>query len=86
MKLKSEFIAHSYGGESLLVPTAEADFSGLVQGNRSFGAILSYLETDITEQEVVERMSERFDAPREVLAADVAKVLKSLREIGALDE
>ena len=86
MRLNEQFIVHLSDGESLLVPTADAPFSGLVQGNKSVGAILELLGTDITEVELIDRMEARFDAPREVLEQDVASTLKQLREIGAIDE
>lgn len=86
MKLNREFLTHTYGDESLLVPTSEAGFSGLIQGNKTLGVILELLANDTTEQEIVDRMYARFEAPREVIAEDVANVLQSLRQIGALDE
>lgn len=42
MRLNEQFIVHISDGESLLVPTADAPFSGLVQGNKSVGAIWSF--------------------------------------------
>ena len=37
MKLNKEFITHDTGGESLLVPTGGAGWSGLVKGNTGSG-------------------------------------------------
>lgn len=86
MKLKKEFITHDTGKESLLVPTGNADFSGLVRGNKTLGAILALLKEDTTEEAIVAAMKERFDAPEDVIARDVKKALAELRKIGALDE
>lgn len=86
MKLKKEFITHDTGKESLLVPTGSADFSGLVRGNKTLGAILALLKEDTTEEAIVAAMKERFDAPEDVIARDVKKALAELRKIGALDE
>ena len=86
VKLKSEFLSHNYGGESLLVPTANAVFSGIVKGNDTFGAIVECLKTDTTEDEITDTLLSRFDAPREVVAADVARAVSELRRIGAIDE
>lgn len=44
------------------------------------------LKEDTTEEAIVERMLEKYDAPRERIATDVAKILAKLRGIGALDE
>ena len=86
MKLKSEFITHSTENESLLVPTGTAGWSGLVKGNKTLGAILALLKTDTTEEAILAAMKTRFDAPKDVIAADVKKALENLRRIGALDE
>ena len=86
MKLKKEFIAQNIGNESLLVPTGEADFAGLVKGNKTMGVILELLQKDTSEAEIVAAMKARFDAPEEIIFRDVRKVLSELRRIGALYE
>ena len=86
MKLKKDFIARNTATESLLVPTGTAGFSGMVKGNKTLGAILELLKTDTTEEAVVDAMKARFDAPKDVIAADVRKAVAELRKIGALDE
>ena len=85
MKLKKEFITHDTKEESLLVPTGNAGFSGLVKGNRTFGAILALLKEDTTEEAVVAAMKQRFDAPEEIIARDVKKALAELCKIEAID-
>ncbi len=86
MKLRKEFITHSTGSDSLLVPTGGAGWAGLVKGNKTLGAILELLKTDTSEVEIIKAMCARFDAPETVIAADVQKALTELRKIGALDE
>ena len=85
MKLKKEFITYDTGSESLLVPTGSAEFSGLVKGNRTLGAILDLLKEDTSEAAVIAAMRARFDAPEEIIAGDVRKALSELQKIGALD-
>ena len=86
MKLKKDFITHDTGTESMLVPTGKAAFSGLVRGNRTFGAIVELLKEDTSEAEVIAAMKARYDAPEEIIARDVRKILTELREIGAIEE
>lgn len=86
MKLKKEFIVHHTRGESLLVPTAAAGFSGLVKGNKTLGAILDLLKHDTTEAELLEAMKARFNAPEDVIAKDINTALTELRTIGAIEE
>ena len=78
MKLNRNFISHNTEGESLLVPTGNAAFSGLVRGNKTLGAILDLLKTDTTEEAVI--------ADEELITRDVRRALAELRNIGALDE
>ncbi len=86
MKLKKEFLYHDAGGEALLVPTGKAEFSGVVRGNRTLGAILELLQEETDEEKIITAMKERFEAPAGAVEKDVARVLAGLREIGALDE
>lgn len=86
MKLKREFIIHETKNETILVPTGDAEFSGIVRGNRTLDIILDLLKQDTDEAAIIAAMKDRFDAPEEVIAADVKKALSELRKIGALDE
>lgn len=86
MKLNKEFLPHNSGNESLLVPSGNAPFSGIVRGNKTLGVVLELLKTDTTEEEIIEKMAARFDAPEETIRKDVEKTLSELKKIGALDE
>ncbi len=85
MKLKKEFIIHESGNETMLVATGKAKFSGLVKGNKMLGEILSLLKDDTTEEEVVRKMREKFEAPEGKIEEDVHKVVTELKGIGALE-
>lgn len=84
MKLKNEFIYHDTGSESILVPVGNADFSGVVRGNETLGVILKLLQHETTEAEIVAAMCEKYDAPKEMITADVRKALDELLKIGAI--
>ncbi len=86
MKLNKEFLLHNTNNESILVPTGNAEFSGVVRGNTTLGAVLELLTSEITEGELIAKMDSRYDAPAETIEKDVKKVLQELRKIGALDE
>ena len=86
MKLSKNFILHSANGETMLVPTGKAKFSGIVRGNKTLGAVLELLREETTEDAVVAAMKARFDAPDDVIVRDVGKVLGELRKIGAVEE
>ena len=86
MKLKKEFLVHSTGGETLLVPAGNASFSGVVRGNLTFGAILEALKEETDEAGIASALKEQFEAPEGAVEKDVAAVIAQLRKIGALDE
>lgn len=85
MKLKKEFVTHTADGETLLMATGNAAFTGVVKGNKTFAAILELLAEDTTEEAIVGAMGQRFEAPADVIAADVKKAVAQLRQIGAID-
>ena len=70
----------------MLVPTAEANFKGLVQGNKTLGAILELLKEDTTEVEIISALKEKYDAPDGAIEQGVNRAVAELRKIGALDE
>ena len=86
MKLNKDFILHAADGETILVPTGNANFSGIVRGNKTLGAVLELLREETSEKDIVAAMKKRFDAPEDVIARDVKKALDGLRQIGAIDE
>ncbi len=87
MRLKEGFIVHQSKNETVLVPTGESGVFGIVKGNATFGNILSKLESDISEDDLIAALAELYDdAPQEVLIRDVRRALDELRSIGALEE
>ena len=85
MKLNKDFLLHNIGEETVLVPTGKAEFSGIVRGNKTLGAVLELLKTDTTEAQIVKDMCAQFDAPQDVIEQDVRRVIDELSKIGALD-
>lgn len=85
MKLNRDYLVHTIGEETLLVPTGKASFSGMVRGNQTFGTVLALLQTETTEEALIAAMKERFLAPEGLIEQDVREALARLREIGAID-
>lgn len=85
MKLKNSFITHE-SGDGLLMISAGGSFNGMVRSNSTAKDIINLLKNDITEEQIISAMLEKYDAERETVSADVKSVIASLREIGALDE
>ena len=83
--LSENFIIHSMDGETLLVPTADADFRGIVRCNNSVEVILRALEKGVeNEEEIVEALIDRFDGEESDMRDDVRRTLAELKKIGAV--
>lgn len=85
MKLKENFISHISGDEQILIDTTSS-FSGLIRSNKTAAFIVECLKEETTKEHIVDLMSEKYDASREVIEKDVSDILDSLRKVGALDE
>ncbi|SEH88058.1 Coenzyme PQQ synthesis protein D (PqqD) [Ruminococcus flavefaciens] len=85
MKLNKAFLTHDDGDQKILVSTGASKFSGLVRSNETAGFIISCLEKDTTEAEIVSKMEKKYDGPKEAMERDVKKVIDQLRKIGAID-
>ena len=86
MKLKKDFVTQDFGSSVFLIGVGSADFHGVAKGNKSSAYVLELLKTETTREEIINKMYERYDAPREVLAEDVDRVLEALRSIDAIEE
>ena len=83
MRLKDTFITHDSDGEQVLIDVTST-FAGLVRSNKTAAFIVECLKTDTTEEQIVDAMYEKYDAPKEVLQKDVEAIVEKLRGIGAL--
>ena len=86
MKLNDNFLAQQIDDTQVLVATGNSDFNGIVRSNQTAAEIVNHFTEDTTRDEVIDKMCAKYDAPREVIAADVDMVIEKLRSIGALDE
>lgn len=86
MKLNKNFITHQIDDQTFIVPTSGVDFHGLIQGNKTFAAIAECLQQQTTEEEIVEKLCQRYKGDRETIEKDVAETVRRLKEIGAIDE
>ena len=86
MKINSGFLTHNDGEDKLLVSTGATKFSGLVRSNKTAGFIISCLEHETTEDEIVAKMLAKWDVSDEMARRDVRKIIDQLKSIGAIDE
>jgi hypothetical protein len=86
MKLKNDFITQDIDGVQFLVPVGAGSFSGVVRSNKTAAFIVDCLREETTEESIVDKMCEKYDAPREQIAKDVSDTINVLRGINAIEE
>ena len=86
MKLKSDFITQTIDGTQFPVSIGAESFQGIARSNKTSAFIVDCLKEETTEEAIVDAMCRKYDAPREVIAADVKEILDTLRRIRARDE
>lgn len=86
MKLNPEFILHTSDSETLLVPTGNAPFKGVVRANITVRDILVCLQNETNEREIIHMLCDRYDGDPAIIAQDVSDTVAQLKSIGAIDE
>ncbi|MCR5010123.1 MAG: PqqD family protein [Clostridia bacterium] len=86
MKLKTEFVTKNMGDTQVMVAVGGSSFTGVVRSNKTAAFIVDLLKEEITREQIVARMLDKYDASEEQISADVDSILAKLRGIGALDE
>lgn len=85
MKLKNDFITHDLDGEQIMV-SAAGSFKGFLKSNKTAAFIVDLLKNETSREEIIKKMLEKYDAPENLISADVDKILDILRKVGAIDE
>ncbi len=86
MRLKPDFIVQDIDDTQFLVPVGHEAFNGIVRSNKTAAFIVNCLKEETTAEQITDAMCARYDAPREVIAADVNEILNTLRGINAIEE
>ena len=86
MRLNPDFITQDVAGTRFLVPLRTEPFNGIARGNKTAAFILDCLKDETTEAQIVDAVCRKYEVAGETAAADVARILATLRKIGALAE
>ena len=88
MRLKDGFITHNSDGEQIMVAVGDEAhlFHGLVRSNRTAAFIIDCLKQEHTEEQIIDEVWRKYEAPRDIIERDVHKIIASLRQIGAINE
>lgn len=88
MKLNKDIMLGSIDGKDFAVATGELakSFNGIINNNPSANFIFTLLQTEQTEDSIVEAMLEKYDVAEDVVRADVRELLDVIRKAGVLEE
>lgn len=86
MKLREGFITHESETGQIMVAAGKSHFSGLVRSNHTAAFIINCLKTEVTKEQLVEKIMEKYGVSGETVEKDVELVIEKLRSIGAIDD
>ncbi|MGN0297751.1 MAG: PqqD family protein [Lachnospiraceae bacterium] len=88
MKLKKGFVLHDIGKQHIMVASGEVAglLNGMVYNNETANFIYHQLMQDTTEEKILEAMCQKYDAPKNVMKADLHRIIEQARQEGFLDE
>ena len=86
MKLNDKFVSYEEKGSVMMVSTDTKRFSGIVKGNKTTADVIALLKNDITRDELVAKMLDKYEGDPEKIAADVDRVIETFRKINAIDD
>lgn len=86
MKIKENFMLRKVADCYVVVPVgpAVAEFNGMINLNEAGAFLWQLLETETTEEAVVEAMLEHFEVDEALAKADVSKFVAQLKEADLL--
>jgi hypothetical protein len=87
MKAKSGYKVRATAGTNILVPeNEETNFSNVISFNDTAAFIWENLQAECTVDELHAKLSAEFNAPADVLKADLVEFLDALDKNGLLEE
>ena len=86
MKLKPEYLIQDIENTQYMVSIGNGETNRIIRNNKTAAFIVNLLQEETTLEKIVDAMCAKYDAPREVIAADVEEILNTLRKVNALEE
>lgn len=87
MKHNPDFVLCDVAGSHILMPAGKASrFNGMITLNRTGAVIWEAMQEEVTFEEILEKIMERYEIDREKAESDLTRFLEKLRDIGALLE
>lgn len=85
MKLKDNYLAYDSGEGYYLIPVAGRS-SQMFRANSAASLIIGRLQKETTREEILAAILDTYEVEEERAAADLDRILRELRDAGALEE
>lgn len=87
MKVKEGFVLRKMGGQTVVVSlgTASVDFNGMIRLNETGEFLWHELESDKSEDELVQAMLENYDVSEDVARQGVVAFIDTLKKPGIIE-
>lgn len=88
MRLKKGIVLGNIDGQDFAIATGKLgnEISGIINNNETANYIYKLLQKDQTEDSIVAKMVERYDAPEEVIRTDVKELIQQLAQLGVIED
>ena len=86
MKINDDFYMKEVAGLNVVVATGDSaeNMNAMINLNESAAFLWKQLENDITEDELIKRLTKEYDVDYEKASISVGKFISKLKEIGCL--
>lgn len=87
MKLKEGIVLGNVDGENFAIATGKAmkNFNGVIHNNKTAAYIFELLQTEQTEDSIVDAMLEKYDVDEATVREDVRRIINIIKDAGVLD-
>ena len=88
MKIKDGFILKNVAGSKIVIATGEQrmSFNGVITFNDVGAEVFNLLDGNHSLEDIVVKISTDYDAPVEVVRADIEKLIEKMRKHNLIDE
>lgn len=88
MKIKDGYILKKVAGENIVIATGEArlSFNGIITFNEVGAEVFARLDGTHSLSQIVDEIASLYNAPGEVIEADINKLIEKMKNHGLLEE
>lgn len=87
MKIKEGFVLRDVVGQAVVIAVGEAskEFHGMINLNSTGKVIWQGVENGLSEDEIADKLVERFEVDYETAKGDVQRIIRKMQEAGVLE-